>query len=899
MDARLREYERHCHQEDLEACYRAFKDHKRIGTPLEEIDPYILDIGTRREMEIQEPLDFRTLLHRVEPQQFNAIRFNNGISISIQASLRHGSKPQADLDKYDYVKWEIHFYNPRREIWLYDYDPDDPDDQQILQKYLQDPNAIVEEPEDGTVKISYYHPFFKPGGLLYGCPHQNIITSPHDDVVGGIPTEILQDIVDFCRARFGLRESSKRRYRYNPLDTSGIICDFCGKPGVTHVYFTKPFQLGGLERSNFASCGSCAKSISNRNITALVNRAVRRMPLEARRSAKSHFKQIYNTFFIKLTAKREMTPADIFDLQTARATAKHQKCAVRFGHPVLGECSVIALLEVGIVDADEESGRWMPSCIICASGVLGLETAEDIIDHPAIRTLGESRRNPIHETRLLGSIVLGIWGGGDENEARQASRLATRQIVNSILSDLADIRRIFVNAYAKASGQLGFELKLKAIWENAASQNEVFGSISYDALMGRTKKKPKPTTKKPTRKKKAATRKKRPARTRRRRTGVCQIDGCDTDSRGKPLCRKHYYEAIGKPFIEVCQHPGCDQPSRGQPLCREHYYGGRGRRRGRRRPRMNPMSKKKYDTLWTNFIMKMEEIGTDNAEQLVNLVGKCDPTHNSKYVAWIGKQVIKRNIVLPADIDDINLLLTEFHNKKHLLPVEYRNIDSYKVPGDLYATMEQFVGAVTGRSPVRDFILSLRRTRIPGMQLLSPHKKGSIVYDVIKITKAKAASDLAQGTAWCVKDPSLAESYLKEAPMYLVAENKEPFALIYQRRRNDYDGERITTEIRDKYDRTMTPIGLSKIKPIIRRFTVIPTVDPSSPSYLRQYKDVMEYQEQALGETEAAERFKQREKQWDAYVRRQKELDEPFAVEEEEEPEEEDYDLDDPEFWGW
>ena len=190
--------------------------------------------------------------------------------------------------------------------------------------------------------------------------------------------------------------------------------------------------------------------------------------------------------------------------------------------------------------------------------------------------MDERVRNPIHESRLLGSIVLAIWGGGDENEARQAALMAVRQLINYTADDLPDVRGVFTSAQAKASQQPNSDEKLKDIWEKAAEQNKDFLGISYDTLMGKTTTKKKATTKKKTTKKKT---------TRRKTARTCQMDDCETGSYGRPLCRRHYYEAIGRLYIEVCQREGCRQESYGRPLCRTHYYEGRGRRRRRRRPR--------------------------------------------------------------------------------------------------------------------------------------------------------------------------------------------------------------------------------------------------------------------------------------------------------------------------
>ena len=163
---------------------------------------------------------------------------------------------------------------------------------------------------------------------------------------------------------------------------------------------------------------------------------------------------------------------------------------------------------------------------------------------------------------------------------------------------------------------------------------------------------------------------------------------------------------------------------------------------------------------------------------------------------------------------------------------------------------------------------------------------------------------MAKGTAWCIKDIAMAKSYLEQAPMYLIAKDREPHALIYQKKQKGYylEGIRTTTEIRDNYDRAFTADRLAPIRSIIRRFTDIPEVDPSSPSYVKQYEDLLEYQEQALGEVEASKRFKDRKKRWEAHQEREKFLEAPFEAEEEEEeyPDDEDeYDPDDVEFWAW
>jgi len=209
-----------------------------------------------------------------------------------------------------------------------------------------------------------------------------------------------------------------------------------------------------------------------------------------------------------------------------------------------------------------------------------IRVCEDDYDRPGFRwdviPSGPMRYNPVHESRLTGLLTMAIWPTDDVNEADNAKRLALNILNKAIADDINELKLIFRKVIGQAGSHLGSNEQLEAIWEEATNQNPEL-TISYRELLGEREKKP---AKKKAKKKKPT--KKKTTYRRTRRSGVCIL--CGEDSRGKPYCRRHYYEFIGREYYETCQVPGCDNLSFGQPKCREHYYGGR-RRTRRRRPR--------------------------------------------------------------------------------------------------------------------------------------------------------------------------------------------------------------------------------------------------------------------------------------------------------------------------
>jgi len=171
--------------------------------------------------------------------------------------------------------------------------------------------------------------------------------------------------------------SNRRR---NPIDTSGLICDFCGGIEVIEIHNTRPIQLGGRLRTQHMSCSSCSQLVATRNIRGLISLAANMLPPEIRRQVRIHFREVFQLFFGNLLDTFTIAPSHIFDLQMLRARSLNQKCSIRSGHPALGACNDLAYIEI---DLD----GWKKACMVCATDALGADEISQILMHPDIRNL--------------------------------------------------------------------------------------------------------------------------------------------------------------------------------------------------------------------------------------------------------------------------------------------------------------------------------------------------------------------------------------------------------------------------------------------------------------------------------------------------------------------------------
>ena len=142
-------------------------------------------------------------------------------------------------------------------------------------------------------------------------------------------------------------------------------------------------------------------------------------------------------------------------------------------------------------------------------------------------------------------------------------------------------------------------------------------------------------------------------------------------------------------------------------------------------------------------------------EAILALLEEADPTPTGSYATWIFKMFRGKHTSY-EDARTLHEMLSEFDAKKHRLPPELRDINSYAKPGDVSRAMrEHFEESKRGR---------YQRLVQEGSELIY-EREGLFVY---RITTPEAANRVAQKTQWCVKDERIAKNYLSEAPLYYI-----------------------------------------------------------------------------------------------------------------------------------
>ena len=225
MDTEVRELLRRWQADpDDQLCLRIDLYYRRAG----ELPPAeILYCSTPLRTEQQEKIDFRDLLqvtldkldqemrsgsgayryrdHRVLPGFSFGFGDMQPLNLSVQASSTHYCSPRETLkDLKAYIAWEIYFEAPRERKTFYN-----PSEQreEIATYQSEHPTAKLLDGDLDTMTFELINPHFLPGGLLYLMPQQKIWSVNDPGIAAYAPTEGVQEVFDFLRARFELLRS--------------------------------------------------------------------------------------------------------------------------------------------------------------------------------------------------------------------------------------------------------------------------------------------------------------------------------------------------------------------------------------------------------------------------------------------------------------------------------------------------------------------------------------------------------------------------------------------------------------------------------------------------------------------------------------------------------------------
>jgi hypothetical protein len=264
--------------------------------------------------------------------------------------------------------------------------------------------------------------------------------------------------------------------------------------------------------------------------------------------------------------------------------------------------------------------------------------------------------------------------------------------------------------------------------------------------------------------------------------------------------------------------------------------------------RYNPMTPKKEKAV--KDALGKGNIAVANLDEYVTYIVDMDPTHNSKYASWLVKRVVSDELNLPEDIDIVNELLSDFHTKKHLLPINRRDINSYKSSGQLAEVLAQHLEHRSKRGAIQAVLRDLERgEELYGVKVFLKHGP----YTVLLLSKAEIVSDLTQDTRLCVKDESLARMYLENSPIYYFLLNDEPFAMLYMGGSADnYTAQEI--QFRDLYNERLSPETLQELRPITKN--IIPNMGSLHNVSVNKYTS---YLKDILGDFDKAEEIKNKQ----------------------------------------
>lgn len=150
--------------------------------------------------------------------------------------------------------------------------------------------------------------------------------------------------------------------------------------------------------------------------------------------------------------------------------------------------------------------------------------------------------------------------------------------------------------------------------------------------------------------------------------------------------------------------------------------------------------------------------------ELLPLLAEIDPTPTGEDVPWLLKLVRTSDIRLPEDADKLNDLLITFHQNKHKLQPDQRDINRYKTHSSLYQTLKSLY------PKTEDGLVLDENFRFVGE--VPP-------YQLYEVTDRKSVQKMAKNTNWCVRAKRAAEEYLKRGPMYLILKNGEKFGAVH------------------------------------------------------------------------------------------------------------------------
>jgi N-glycosidase YbiA len=147
-------------------------------------------------------------------------------------------------------------------------------------------------------------------------------------------------------------------------------------------------------------------------------------------------------------------------------------------------------------------------------------------------------------------------------------------------------------------------------------------------------------------------------------------------------------------------------------------------------------------------------------DRVIRFLDATDPTPRGKYANWLFK-VFMNNRQAEDDVMVLHELLSEFDQKKHRLPQQLRDINSFDSAGDLSrALRDNFEESKRGRE---------KRLELSGAVIVYEDDD----FRITQLSNTEAAHRYGQKTRWCIKDEAMAKRYLESGPFYYIEVNED------------------------------------------------------------------------------------------------------------------------------
>jgi hypothetical protein len=146
-------------------------------------------------------------------------------------------------------------------------------------------------------------------------------------------------------------------------------------------------------------------------------------------------------------------------------------------------------------------------------------------------------------------------------------------------------------------------------------------------------------------------------------------------------------------------------------------------------------------------------------EELLTLVNNADPTNEKKFEAWLIKQLVFRNIILPEDQPRVLQTLQNFmlYSNKKLL--KNKDINGYKKIHDLESEIDSL--RMESFDPREKLTIETLKT-FPGVEVFEGDD-----YVIAIVSNIESLEILGLGTKWCTRQDypggSLASVYLRDS----------------------------------------------------------------------------------------------------------------------------------------